>query len=210
MRVAVLVSGSGTNLQALIDAEAAGQLAPATIACVVSNRPGVMALDRAARAGLPAIVVDHKRFSSREAFEDALLAAFAPHGVEAVVLAGFMRVLTARFVERFPSRIVNTHPSLLPAFPGAHAARDAIAHGVKVTGMTIHFVDTSLDGGPIIVQRVVPVLDGDDEVALQRRIQAEEHRMLPRVVRLLARGALVCKGRRVVVSGDVADADQLV
>lgn len=210
MRVAILVSGSGTNLQALIDAEAAGQLAPATIACVVSNRPGVAALDRAARANVFAAVVDHKAYASREAFEDALCAALDPHAVEAVVLAGFMRVLTARFVDRFPARIVNTHPSLLPAFPGAHAARDAIAHGVKLTGMTIHFVDASLDGGPIIAQRAVPVLDGDDEAALQRRIQAEEHRMLPRVVRLLARGGLVCKGRRVVVSTDVADADQLV
>jgi phosphoribosylglycinamide formyltransferase 1 len=210
MRVAVLVSGSGTNLQALLDAEAAGQLAPATIACVVSNRPGVMALDRAARANVPAAVVDHKAHASREDFEDALIAALAPHAVDAVVLAGFMRVLTARFLDRFPARIVNTHPSLLPAFPGAHAARDAIAYGVKLTGMTIHFVDASLDGGPIIAQRPVPVLDGDDEAALQRRIQAEEHRILPRVVRLLARGGLVCKGRRVVVSTDVADADQLV
>jgi phosphoribosylglycinamide formyltransferase-1 len=210
MRIAVLVSGSGTNLQALLDAQAAGALAPATIAVVVSNRPGVAALDRAAKAGVPAAVVDHKAHATREAFEDALLAAIAPHQIDAVVLAGFMRVLTARFLDRFPGRIVNTHPSLLPAFAGAHAARDAIAHGVKLTGMTIHFVDATLDGGPIIAQRAVAVLDGDDAATLQRRIQLEEHRLLPRVVQLLARGLLVCKGRRVVVTGDAADADQLV
>lgn len=210
MRVAVLVSGSGTNLQALLDAEARGDLAPATIVAVGSNRPGVRALERAAAAGVPAVVVDHKAHASREAFEDALAAALAPHGPEAIVLAGFMRVLTPRFLDRFPGRIVNTHPSILPAFPGAHAARDAIAYGARLTGVTVHFVDATLDGGPIIAQRAVPIRDDDDEAALQRRIQAEEHQLLPRVVRALARGRLMCKGRRVVVTGDVADADQLV
>jgi phosphoribosylglycinamide formyltransferase 1 len=210
MRVAVLVSGSGTNLQALLDAEADGRLAPARIVVVGSNRPGVKALERAAAAGVPAVVVDHKAFAEREGFETALLAALAPYDVEAVVLAGFMRVLTAAFVDRFPARMINTHPSLLPAFPGAHAARDALAYGVKLAGVTIHFVDTTLDGGPIIVQRAVPILDGDDEAALQRRIQAEEHELMPRVVRALAQGRLVCEGRRVVVTGGTADADQLL
>jgi phosphoribosylglycinamide formyltransferase-1 len=210
VRLAVLVSGTGTNLQALLDAGARGELAPATVAVVVSNRPGVAALDRAARAGVPAIVVDHTAHPDRTAFERALLAVLDAHRVDAVVLAGFMRVLTTTFVDRFPGRIVNTHPSLLPAFPGAHAARDAIAHGVKLTGMTIHLVDASLDGGPIIAQRAVPVLATDDEATLQRRIQVEEHRLLPRVVRLLAQGRLVCQGRRVVVTGDTADADQLL
>ena len=209
VRTAVLVSGSGTNLQALLDAERDGQLAPAAVAVVVSNKPGVKALDRAATAGVPAVVVDHRDFSSRDEFDGALVSALEPFAVDFIVLAGFMRVLTTRFLDRFPGRIINTHPSLLPAFPGAHAARDAIAYGVKLTGMTVHFVDASLDGGPIIVQRPVPVLDGDDEAALQRRIQAEEHQMLPRVVRALARGHLVCKGRRVVLT-DAADADQLV
>jgi len=210
MRFAVLVSGSGTNLQALLDAEAAGALAPATIACVVSNRPGAAALDRAAAAAVPTAVVDHTAHGDRVAFEDALLAALDPHRIDAVVLAGFMRVLTARFIDRFPARIVNTHPSLLPAFAGMHAAREAVAYGVRLSGVTIHFVDATLDRGPIIAQRAVPVRDDDDEAALQRRIQAEEHRMLPQVVRLLAQGRLVCKGRRVVVTGDAADADQLV
>ena len=210
MRVAVLVSGSGTNLQALLDAQARGELAPASIAIVVSNRPGVAALERATRAGVPAVVVDHTAHADRAAFERALLAVLAERQVEAIVLAGFMRVLTPTFLVPFAGKIVNTHPSLLPAFPGAHAARDAIAHGVKLTGMTIHFVDATLDGGPIIAQRTVPVLPDDDEAALQRRIQVEEHRFLPRVVRLLAQGRLVCQGRRVVVTGDTVDADQLV
>lgn len=198
MRVGVLVSGAGTNLQALLDAEARGELAPATVAVVVSNRPGVAALERATRAGKPAKLVDHKAFSDRVAFEDALLAVLDAHRVEAVVLAGFMRVLTARFVDRFPLRIVNTHPSLLPAFPGVDAAAQAIAHGVKLSGATVHFVDTSLDGGPIIAQAAVPVLPDDDAGALQARIQREEHRMLPDVVRRLAAGRLSCQGRRVV------------
>ena len=196
MRVGVLVSGTGTNLQALLDAE----LAPAEIAVVISNRPGVKALARAEAARVPAVVVDHKAFADRTAFEDALLAHLG--GCELIVLAGFMRVLTAHFVERFPLRIVNTHPSLLPAFPGVDAPAQAVAHGVKVSGVTVHFVDTSLDGGPIIAQVAVPVLPGDDAKALHARIQAEEHRLLPRVVRSLARGLVSCEGRSVVMRAE--------
>ena len=197
MRIGVLVSGTGTNLQALLDAEAAGRLAPATIACVVSNRPGVAALARATGAGKPAEVVDHRAFGERAAFEARLLEVLGAHGVEAVVLAGFMRVLTAHFIDRFPLRIVNTHPSLLPAFPGVDAPAQALAYGVKLSGVTVHFVDTSLDGGPIIAQVAVPVLPGDDAGALHQRIQREEHRLLPEVVRELAAGALRCTGRHV-------------
>jgi len=196
MKLGVLVSGSGTNLQALLDAEARGALAPGEIAVVISNRPGVKALDRAAAAGKPAVVVDHKAFTDRAAFEDALLAALK--GCEAVVLAGFMRVLTHHFVERFPLRILNTHPSLLPAFPGVDAPAQAVAYGVKVSGVTVHFVDTSLDGGPIIAQVPVTVMPGDDAAALHARIQHEEHRLLPEVVQRLAAGRLSCKGRHVV------------
>ena len=196
MKIGVLVSGSGTNLQALLDAEARGELAPAEIAVVVSNRPGVKALERAAAAGKPAIVVDHKAFTDRAAFEDALLAAL--RDCEAVVLAGFMRVLTHHFVEKFPLRIVNTHPSLLPAFPGVDAPKQAIAYGVKVGGVTVHFVDTSLDGGPIIEQRTVRIEPGDDAAALHAKIQREEHRLLPQVVQRLAAGRLSCEGRHVV------------
>lgn len=196
MRVGVLVSGRGTNLQALIDAAARGELAPGELGVVISNRPGVEALDRAARAGVAAEVIEHRGLA-REAFEDRLLEALDRHRVEAVVLAGFMRVLTARFVDRFPLRIVNTHPSLLPAFPGVDAAAQAIAHGAKVSGVTVHFVDASLDGGPIIAQIPVPIEDSDDAAALQARIQREEHRLLPRVVQRLAAGRLSCKGRLV-------------
>jgi len=212
MRFAVLVSGTGTNLQALLDAEAAGQLAPAEIAAVASNRPGVLALERARVAGKPAITVEHRGFPSREAFEDALLEALAPHRIDAIVLAGFMRVLTPRFLDRFPLRVVNTHPSILPAFPGHDAAAQAIAHGVKLSGCTVHLVDSGVDTGPIIAQRAVPILSGDDAVALQRRIQAEEHRLLPAVVRALAAGRISCEGRSVVIApGDSSDdADQLV
>jgi len=196
VRVGVLVSGQGTNLQSLIDAEAAGALGPATLAVAISNKPGVPALDRAAKAKLAAVVVPHAGVS-RETFEDQLVAALASHRVELVVLAGFMRVLTARFVDRYPLAIINTHPSLLPAFPGIDAAAQAIAYGAKVTGVTIHFVDASLDGGPIIAQESVPVLETDDPAALQARIQQVEHRLLPDVVRRLAAGQLACEGRRV-------------
>ncbi len=198
MNIGVLVSGSGTNLQALLDAEARGGLAPGVIACVVSNRPDVAALARATEAGKPALVVDHKAFADRQAFEDKLLATLDDHEVELVVLAGFMRVLTPHFVARYPHRLVNTHPSLLPAFPGVDAPAQAIAHGVKVSGVTIHFVDTSLDGGPIIAQVPVAVFPGDDATSLHARIQREEHRMLPDVVRRLAAGLYSCQGRHVV------------
>lgn len=197
MRFAVLVSGSGTNLQALLDAERAGRLAPAEIAVVVSNRPGVMALSRAQAAGKPAVCVDHRAHAGREAFEDALLAALRAHAVEAVVLAGFMRILGPRFLSAFPQRIVNTHPSLLPAFPGVDAVPQALAHGVKVTGCTVHFVDAGVDTGPIIAQSCVPVLDDDDADSLHARIRAQEHALLPEVTRMLAAGALLCDGRRV-------------
>ncbi len=196
MNVGVLVSGQGTNLQALLDAQAAGALAPARIVLVVSNKPGVPALDRAARAGVPATVVEHG--ADRVAFETEMIAKLEAANVEAIVLAGFMRLLTAHFIQRWPLRIVNTHPSLLPAFPGANAAAQAIAHGVKLSGVTIHFVDTSLDGGPIIAQAAVPVLAGDDAASLQARIQREEHKLLPEVVRDLAAGKLSCQGRVVV------------
>ncbi len=215
MRIGVLVSGRGTNLAALLEAEARGALAPAEIVAVVSNRPGVRALELAAAAGKPAAVLDHRAYAGREPFERALLAALAAHRVEAVVLAGFMRVLTATFIDAFPLRIVNTHPALLPAFPGTDAPAQALRHGVKLAGVTVHFVDAGVDTGPIIAQRAVPVRPGDDAATLHARIQVEEHQLLPAVVRALAQGRLVCEGRTVAIApapgaGDAADADQLV
>jgi phosphoribosylglycinamide formyltransferase-1 len=194
MKFGVLVSGAGTNLQALLDAQAGGALAPAEIAVVVSNRRDAPALARAAAAGVPGEVIEHRGLE-RVAFEDRLLDALARHRVEAVVLAGFTRLLTAHFVDRFPMRIVNTHPSLLPAFPGADATAQAIAYGVKLSGASVHFVDTSVDGGPIIAQAAVPVEDDDDAKTLHARIQREEHRLLPIVVQRLAAGRLSCQGR---------------
>ncbi|MBL9015644.1 MAG: phosphoribosylglycinamide formyltransferase [Myxococcales bacterium] len=194
MKLGVLVSGEGTNLQALIDAQRAGELAPGELAVVISNNPVAPALARATAAGIRAEVIDH-RGKERAAFEAELLDVLDRTGVEAVVLAGFMRVLTPHFIERFPNRIVNTHPSLLPAFPGKDAIPQALAHGAKLTGVTIHFVDTSLDGGPIIAQESVPILEGDDETTVRGRIQHLEHRLLPVVVRRLAAGKLSCEGR---------------
>jgi len=194
MKIGVLVSGAGTNLQALLDAQATGALAPAEITVVVSNKPAARALARATAAGVPAEVVAHDGLP-RAVFEDQLLEVLARHGVEAVVLAGFMRVLTTHFLDRFPLGIVNTHPSLLPAFPGIDAPAQAIAYGVKLAGVTVHFVDASVDGGPIIAQAAVAVGDGDDAAALHARIQREEHRLLPIVVQRLAAGELSCQGR---------------
>jgi phosphoribosylglycinamide formyltransferase-1 len=191
MKVGVLVSGNGTNLQALLDSPLTSHL----ISVVISNRPDVPALTRAAKAGVPAIVIDHKAYASRELFEDAVHAVLVEHGAEVIVLAGFMRVLTASFVARYPLKIVNTHPSLLPAFPGTDAPAQAIAYGVKLAGVTIHFVDATLDGGPIIKQLAVPVFPDDDAHKLHQRIQEVEHKLLPVVVSQLAAGQLSCEGR---------------
>ncbi len=206
MKIGVLVSGTGTNLQALLDAQGRGALAPAQIAVVVSNNPEAPALARAHAAGVPAEVIDHRGLA-REVFEDRVLAVLAARGAEAVVLAGFMRVLTAHFVDRFPQRIINTHPSLLPAFPGKDAVPQALAYGVKLSGVTVHFVDTSLDGGPIIEQVAVPVQPGDDARSLHARIQDVEHALLPDVVRSLAAGELSCQGRAVLHRRDASPGD---
>jgi phosphoribosylglycinamide formyltransferase-1 len=199
MKLGVLVSGEGTNLQALLDAQARGALAPGEIAVVVSNKAGIPALARAAAAGVAHEVVSHASLT-REDHEDRVLAALLARGVEGVVLAGYMRILTAWFVDRFRERIVNTHPSLLPAFPGHDAPAQAISHGVKISGVTVHFVDASLDGGPIIEQVCVPVMPDDDAATLHARIQTVEHQVLPVVVQRLAAGELSCKGRQVVIT----------
>jgi phosphoribosylglycinamide formyltransferase 1 len=199
VNVGVLASGSGTNLQALIAAAARGDLGPARLAAVGVNVPGCGALQRAADAGIATFVLDHKTFASRETFDAALIETLRRHQVELVVLAGFMRLLTPAFLAAFPQRVVNIHPALLPAFPGTHAQRQAFAYGVKVSGCTVHFVDSGTDTGPIIAQAVVPVLDGDDEESLRGRILVEEHRLLPSVVRAIAEGRVTVDGRRVTV-----------
>ncbi len=186
MRFAVLVSGSGTNLQALLDAEAKEQIGPAKIVLVISNRPGVKAIERAEAAAIPTLVIDHKIYERRTAFEDALLAAFVEHRVEAVVLAGFMRILSPHFVDQFEHRILNTHPALCPSFPGINAPQQALDAGVKVSGCTVHFVDRGVDTGPIVLQEAVPVLEDDTAESLHKRIQSLEHRLLPQATQLLA------------------------
>lgn len=194
LRLGVLVSGSGSNLGALLDASRDGARA-LRVSVVLSNVEGVFALERARAAGVPWAVEPHKG-KSREDFEDALCAHLHQHDVEVVVLAGFMRVLTAHFLARWPGRVVNVHPALCPAFPGTHAARQALHHGARVTGCTVHLVDAGVDTGPILAQASVPVLDEDDEEHLQRRIQSREHLLLPEVLAAMARGQVrVVDGR---------------
>jgi phosphoribosylglycinamide formyltransferase-1 len=183
----VLVSGSGTNLQAIIDAIAAGSLT-AKLGVVVSNVGTAKALDRAKAARVPAIVVDHKAFASRADFDAALVEVLKAHGVDCVVLAGFMRLVTPTLLEAFPNRVVNVHPALLPAFPGVHAQRRAVEYGVAVSGCTVHFVDAGTDTGPIIAQTAVPVLDSDDETSLTARILQKEHELLPLVLQWIVDG----------------------
>jgi phosphoribosylglycinamide formyltransferase-1 len=196
--IGVLVSGSGSNLQAILDAEKAGALS-AEVRVVISNVAGVRALERAQAAGKPAITLPHKGYPSREAYDDALVQTLREHRVEIVALAGFMRLVSARLLEAFPQRVVNIHPSLLPAFPGMHAQRQAIEHGAKVSGCTVHLVDSGLDSGPILGQIAVPVLEGDDEAALRERILAKEHELYPACLRALAEGRVRVQGRRVVI-----------
>lgn len=183
----VLVSGSGTNLQAILDAVAAGRLR-AKIGVVVSNVATAKALDRARAAGVATAVVDHKAYPSREAFDAAVVETLRAHGVACVVLAGFMRLVTPVLLGAFENRVVNIHPALLPAFPGVHAQAQALAYGVRVTGCTVHFVDTGVDTGPIIAQSTVPVLDDDTEDSLRERLLAKEHELLPAVLQWIAEG----------------------
>jgi phosphoribosylglycinamide formyltransferase 1 len=200
VKVGVLVSGTGSNLEALIVAAGRGELGPARLAAVGANVPGCGALDRARVAGVPTFVVYHKAFASRQDFDTALVGGLRAREVELVVLAGFMRLLTPTFLAAFPQRVINIHPALLPAFPGVHAQKQAFDYGAKVAGCTVHFVDAGTDTGPIIAQTAVPVLETDDEDSLQERILAEEHRLLPTVVRALAEGRVSVAGRRVRVS----------
>lgn len=196
-RLGVLISGRGSNLQAIIDTIAHGRL-DAAIAVVISNRTDVQGLERAAQAGIEALVMAHGRYPSREAYDAALVAALRQRHVDLVCLAGFMRLLSRVFIDAFPGRIVNVHPSLLPAFPGANAQRRAWEHGVKVSGATVHLVDAELDAGPIVLQAAVPVEPGDTAEMLAARILVEEHRIYPEAIGLLLDGGWQIEGRRFV------------
>jgi phosphoribosylglycinamide formyltransferase 1 len=195
VKLGVLVSGSGTNLGAILDAMRTGAL-DAEVKLVISNLPNVRALERAQAAGVPTRVISHRDFSDRAAFDAEVALALQNAEVTYIVLAGFMRVLTATFLETFPWRVINIHPALLPAFPGIHAQRQALAYGVKVAGCTVHFVDAGTDTGPIIAQAAVPVLDADTEETLSARILEKEHRLLVAVLAALAAGEVT------VVAGD--------
>ncbi|MGW2718061.1 phosphoribosylglycinamide formyltransferase [Streptomyces sp. NPDC001492] len=200
-RLVVLVSGSGTNLQALLDAiETTGVEAyGAEIVAVGADRPGIEGLARAERAGLPTFVTRVKDYETREEWDAALADAVASYEPDLVVSAGFMKIVGKEFLARFGGRFVNTHPALLPSFPGAHGVRDALAYGARVTGCTVHFVDDGVDTGPIIAQGVVEVRDEDDESALHERIKEVERRLLVDVVGRLARNGYRIEGRKVVI-----------
>ena len=195
----MLISGRGSNLQALIDAVADGRL-HASIAVVISNVAGAGGLDRARHAGIETAVIDHRGWPSRDDYDRAMVGALRARGVALVCLAGFMRRIGPSFIEAFPGAIVNIHPSLLPSFPGLHAQRQALAHGVKVSGVTVHLVTDDLDAGPIIVQRAVPVLEGDTENTLAARILVEEHKAYPEAVQRVLDGAWTVDGRRFVTT----------
>ena len=200
MKIGVLISGRGSNLQSLIDAAARPGF-PAKIALVISNIPGVYGLERAKLAGIPACVVDHKSFAgNKAAFEDALNAELSAAGVELVCLAGFMRLLTEGFVNRWHDRLINIHPSLLPSFKGLHTHERAIEAGVRFGGCTVHFVRPAMDDGPIIVQAAVPILTDDTADTLSARVLAEEHRIYPLAVKLIAEGRARVDGERVMVA----------
>jgi phosphoribosylglycinamide formyltransferase 1 len=196
-RLGVLISGRGSNLQVLIDAVEGGLL-DAVIAVVISNRDDAAGLDRARRAGIEAICLSHRGWPSRNDYDHAIVKELQQRGVDVVCLAGFMRVLGPAMIEAFSNRIINIHPSLLPSFPGVDAQRQAFEHGVKVAGVTVHLVTAELDGGPIILQRVVPVLDTDTVNTLSARILAEEHQAYVEAVRVLLEEPWMVEGRRFI------------
>lgn len=198
-RVAVLVSGSGTNLQALIDAQRTDPDFGGQIVAVASDREDAYGLERARGAGIDTFVVRMADHPDRQAWEKALVERLIEHAPDVIVLAGFMKLLSGQFLAQWPQRVVNTHPSLLPSFRGAHAVAEALDYGVKVTGCTVHLVDEQVDHGPIIAQRAVEVRDGDDETTLQDRIKSVEHELFPHCVKLLCNDRIRVEGRRVHV-----------
>jgi len=207
--IGVLISGSGTNLQAIIDAIESQRL-DAKIAVVLSNKADAHGLVRAQSHGIPIEVLDHKKFPSREAYDQAVVDRLRARGVELVVLAGFMRLLSPVFIKAYSNRIMNIHPALLPSFPGLRVQKQAVEHGVRFSGCTVHFVNEECDEGPIIIQAVVPVFPDDSEESLAARILRQEHRIYPRAIQLYAQGRLRVEGRRVLVDGLTQDDAQVL
>jgi len=202
--IGVLISGGGTNLQAIIDAIEAKKL-DAEICVVLSNNADAYGLARAKQHGIATAVLDHKSFASREDYDQAVVDVLRARGVELVILAGFMRLLSPMFIKAYSNRIMNIHPSLLPSFPGLHVQKKALDHGVRFAGCTVHFVNEECDEGPIIIQAVVPVYPDDDEATLAARILKQEHRIYPRAIQLYAEGQLHVTGRKVLVDGLTRD-----
>jgi len=198
-RLGVLISGSGTNLQAIIDRCATGEL-QAEVACVISNRADAFGLQRARNHGIPAVHLNHREFAGRQEYDTALVDTLMRHGVDLVILAGFMRIVSPVLLTAFPNRVMNIHPALLPAFPGLNAQKQALDYGAKVSGCTVHFVDAGTDTGPIILQATVPVLEDDTPESLAERIHFEEHKLYPAAIQLFAQGRLQVSGRRVRIT----------
>jgi len=201
-RVVVLISGSGSNLQALIDGVQAGEL-PVELVAVISNRPGVLGLERAAKANIPTQVLDHKAFADRESFDRALMETIDACQPDLVVLAGFMRILTAEFTSHYLGRMLNIHPSLLPKYQGLHTHQRALDAGEAQHGVTVHFVTAELDGGPAAIQAAVPVLTGDDANALAKRVQRQEHIIYPLAVKWFAEGKLRMQNGKSYLNGEL-------
>jgi phosphoribosylglycinamide formyltransferase 1 len=203
-KIGVLLSGRGSNFEALAESVAAGRIPDAEIAMVISNQPDAMGLKRAEARGIPSRMIPSKGLQ-REAYDRQVAAVLQEYKVDLICLAGYMRLLSPFFVAAFPQKILNIHPSLLPSFPGLEAQKQALEHGVKFAGCTVHFVDENLDAGPIIVQAVVPVLDSDDEHSLSERVLKEEHRIYSEAVKIILEGKYRIEGRRVILcSGEKA------
>lgn len=209
LKIGVLASGGGTNLQSIID-QCQQQQIDAEIVLVLCNNPDAGALDRAKKAGLSNICINHRDFDNRQSFDQAVVATLQEAGVELVVLAGFMRIISEVFLEAFPQRVINIHPSLLPAFTGLHVQKKALEYGARFAGCTVHFVDTGVDTGPIIMQAVVPVLDNDTEESLSARILQQEHLIYPRAIQLIAEKRVKIDGRRVYIDAINAPDNALV
>lgn len=207
LKIGVLASGGGSNFQAILDAIGTGYIKGAEVVVVISDKEDAFALERARKAGIPAEYTNPKLLRRREDFDNSVLLRLHAHGVQLVLLAGYMRIVSMVLVEAYENKMINIHPALLPSFPGLHVQKKAIDHGARFSGCTVHFVDGGMDTGPIIIQAVVPVLPDDDEAALAARILRQEHRIYPEAVRLFVEGRLKVVGRRVVVDGHAPQPD---